>query len=446
MALSGLDIYKLLPKTNCRQCGLATCLAFAMQLARKSLPIEKCPFISAESRRILEEQALPPIRPVNIGYGDKQFEIGNETVIFRHEEKFRNPAAIGFIIEDSLNDEAIKKRLEEIEEMRFTRVGQELNLNLISLRQNKDGERFLKALETVTSSTGMPLMLMSGDLSALEKAAQACRQRNPLLYAAKEDNYAAAGAIAKKLNLPLVVMAQDLEKLSRISGELEKEGIKQIVLDTGAKPPAEKIWDLTQIRRQALKKKNRALGFPALAIAENEDPFREALEAGDYLAKYAGIILVKNLRKEEALSILTLRQNLYTDPQKPLQVEPKIYSVGKTDASSPVLITTNFSLSYYTVLGEVEGSKIPAHILSVDTQGMSVLTAWAAEKFNAETISRALNENRLKELSDGKNIIIPGYVAMISGELQERSGFKITVGPKEASGIPAFLKNLMRVP
>jgi acetyl-CoA decarbonylase/synthase complex subunit gamma len=442
MALSGLDIYKLLPKTNCRQCGLATCLAFAMQLAKKALPIEKCPFVSLEAKTTLEAQALPAIKLITLGNNESKFDIGNETVMFRHEEKFRNPTGIGFIIDDNLSDSEIKERLRTINQLKFERVGQELRVNLVAIKQNKDAQRFLEATKLLLDNTIFPIMLMSSDPVALKQAAVISHERKPILYSAVQENFAQIGAIAKELQLPLVVTAQDINQLGQLAKELNGLGVSELILDTGIKPVADKIWDLTQLRRQALKKSNRSLGYPSLAIVEKVDPYEEAIEACAYIAKYAGIVLINGVAAWEVLSILTLRQNIYTDPQKPLQIDPKLYAIGQVSQDSPVLITTNFSLSYYTVLGEVESSKLPAYILSVDTQGMSVLTAWAAEKFNAETITKSLVNLGVREVIGHKNLIIPGYVAMISGDLEEQSGFRIIVGPKEAAGIPAFLKNI----
>ncbi|MFA4992404.1 MAG: acetyl-CoA decarbonylase/synthase complex subunit gamma [Candidatus Omnitrophota bacterium] len=442
MALSGLDIYKLLPKTNCRKCGMATCLAFAMQLAKKTLTIEKCPFISPEAKAALDEQALPAIKLITLGNCDSKFEIGNETVMFRHEEKFRNPAALGFIIDDNLLDSEIKKRLEKINQLKFERVGQLLEVNLIAINKNTDAKRFLEVTELVLNNTILPIMLMSADLVALKQAAAAAKARKPLLYCATKDNLAEIAPIARELALPLVVVARDIDGLAHLAKELNSLGVRDLILDTGVKSVADKVWDLTQLRRQALKKSNRSLGYPSLAIVDKTDSYEEAIVAGAYIAKYAGLVLIKGVETWEVLAVLTLRQNIYTDPQKPLQIEPKLYPVGKTTEKSPVLITTNFSLSYFTVLGEVESSKIPSYILSVDTEGMSVLTAWAAEKFNAESITKSLDKFGVQDAVKHRNLIIPGYVAVLSGDLEEKSGFKVIVGPKEAAGIPAFLKNL----
>lgn len=413
-----------------------------MQLAKKAVGIDKCPYLSEEAKRTLEASALPPIKLISIGAGDSRLEIGNETVIFRHEEKFHRPCGIGFIIDDSIADAEIKKRLERINKLKFERVGQELRVNLVALRQRADAKRFIEALKLVCAHTELALVLMTDDACALKEALEAAKGKNPLVYRATKENLALVSTLAAEFKVPLVVSAADLEGVSALTAELNSKGVVNLIIDTGDKGISQKLWDLTQIRRQALKRSNRALGYPALAIAERDDPYEEALEAAAYIAKYAGIVLIKGTESWEALSLLTLRQNIYTDPQKPLQIEPKLYPIGQVTDKSPVLVTTNFSLSYYTVLGEVEASKIPSYILSVDTEGMSVLTAWAAEKFTPGKIAESLNKFAAKDAVSHNRLIIPGYVAVISGELEEESGWKIVVGPKEAAGIPSFLKNL----
>lgn len=442
MAFSGLDIYKLLPKTNCRECGFVTCLAFAMQLAKKTVNIDKCPYLNEDVKKTLEASSLPPVKLVTVGEGENKLEIGNETVMFRHEEKFHHPCGLGFIIEDNLEVPQIKERLQKIGRLKFERVGQELKVNLVAIRQNKDKERFLNAVKTVFSNTKLPLVLMSEELQALQEALEITGTRKSLVYRATKDNLAKISKLAKDFKAALVVCAPDLEILSSLTKELNAYGVGELVLDTGRKSISEKIWDLSQIRRQALKKSNRSLGYPALVVVDRDDPYEEAIEAATYISKYAGIILLKGVESWEALSLLTLRQNIYTDPQKPLQIESKLYQVGLVTDKSPLLVTTNFSLTYYTVLGEVEASKVPSYIASVDTEGMSVLTAWAAEKFTPDKINESINKFGIKEKISHQRMIIPGYVAVMSGELEEKSGWQVVVGPKEAAGIPSFLKNL----
>jgi len=442
MALSGLDIYKLLPKTNCRECGFATCLAFAMQLAKKAVSIDKCPYLSDEAKKILEASSLPPIKLITIGRGDNKLEIGNETVLFRHEEKFHNPCGIGFIIEDSLSVEVIKQKLKQISNLKFERVGQTLDVNLIAIKQTTSKENFVKVVKLIIDNTRLALVLMSDDPDALKAALEITKDSNPLIYHVSQQNLEAISKLAQEFKVPVVVSAADLAGLTNLTTTLTNKGIQDLVLDTGKKSIADKIWDLTQGRRQALKKSNRSLGYPFLVIMDNDDPYEEVIQAATYICKYASIVLMKGIESWQVLSLLTLRQNIYTDPQKPLQIEPKVYPVGKTTEESPVLVTTNFSLTYYTVLGEVEASKVPSYIISVDTEGMSVLTAWAAEKFTPEKITESMNKFSVSDIVSHKNIIIPGYVAMMSGDLGEQSGWQVIVGPKEAAGIPSFLKNL----
>ncbi|MBU1091138.1 MAG: acetyl-CoA decarbonylase/synthase complex subunit gamma [Candidatus Omnitrophica bacterium] len=442
MALSGLDIYKLLPKTNCRECGFATCLAFAMQLAKKTVTLDKCPHLKEEAKNVLQASSLPPIKLVSVGEGDSKISIGNETVLFRHEEKFYNPCGVGFIIEDNSSDSEIQAKLEKIKALKFERIGQELNVNLIALKQSGDAKRFLEVVKLVSANCTLALVLISDDLGALKGALDLTKDKKPLIYHATKDNLSQIAQLAKDYKVPLVVTDADLESLSNLTGELNKQGLSDLILDTGRKSIAGRIWDLTQIRRQALKKSNRSLGYPVLVMIDAEDPFEEAMEAASYIAKYAGIILIKSIESWQSLSLLTLRQNIYTDPQKPLQIEPKLYSIGQVSDKSPVLVTTNFSLTYYTVAGEIEASKVPTYILSVDTEGMSVLTAWAAEKFTPDKISESINKFALSDAVSHKRMVIPGYVAVMSGELEDKSSWQVVVGPKEASGIPSFLKNL----
>ncbi|MBU0549243.1 MAG: acetyl-CoA decarbonylase/synthase complex subunit gamma [Candidatus Omnitrophica bacterium] len=443
MALSGLDIYKLLPKTNCRECGFVTCLAFAMQLVKRQALPEKCPYLSEQAKSALDAASRPPIKLVVIGEGEDKLEIGNETVMFRHEEKFHHPTGLGFIIEDGLSSEEILKTVNKINALSFERIGCLLRPNLIAIKQNGDASVFAAAVKLVKEHTNLGLVLISKDASAQRSALEIAACGKPLIYGLDKNNLEAFTKLAVEFKVPLVVSLQDLSELSAVAGKLIAQGVEDLILDTGNKNIAEKIWDLTQIRRRGLYRSERSLGFPTIVtIEDSADRFDPILEAATYIAKYAGVVLIKANEPWQALSLLTLRQNIYTDPQRPLQVESKLYPIGNTSDKSPVLITTNFSLSYYTVLGEVEASKIPAYIMTIDTEGMSVLTAWAAEKFTPESISAAIDKYGLKEQVCHKQLVIPGYVAVMSGKLEDACGWQVAVGPKEASGIPSFLKNL----
>ena len=268
-------------------------------------------------------------------------------------------------------------------------------------------------------------------------------KNKPLLYCANKNNYQKMAHLAKEFNVPLAAKAQDLDSLAELTKNINDIGVNDLVLDIDTDSIKKKIWYFTQIRRLSLKKSFRPLGYPVMGFINNTDSYQELIEAATLISKYANIVILNGSAPWQALSILTLRQNLYTDPQRPLQVEPKLYSIGHTTDKSPVLVTTNFSLSYYTVLSEVEASKIPSYILSVDTEGMSVLTAWAAEKFTAEKVTESLNKASAKEKVSHNRLIIPGYVAVMSGDLEEKSDWEVLVGPKEAAGIPSFLKNVI---
>lgn len=441
MAFSGLDIYKLLPKTNCRQCGFSTCLAFAMQLARKAVKIEKCPYVSKESKEILEAQALPPIKLVSLGEGDNKLGIGDESVIFRHEEKFYHPCGIGIIIQDNFSDKEIKERVFKANSLEFERVGQKIKLDLIAIEDKTKTDRFAEAVKIVADNTEIALVLISDRIESLKESLGILKNKKPLIYPVRKDNLEAMAGLAKNYGAVLGICAKDLDDAATLTEELNRQGVSELVLEIDSGSISDKIWDLTQIRRLALKKRFRALGYPTLTIIKDNDPHEQIQEAATYICKYSGIILLEAFEDFQILPLLTLRQNIYSDPQKPLQIEPKMYPIGNVNDKSPVLVTTNFSLSYFTVLGEVEASKVPSYIISVDTEGMSVLTAWAAEKFTPQKITEALATVKVKDSISHNNLIIPGYVAVMSGELEDESGFRVIVGPKEAAGIPSFLKN-----
>ncbi|MBI4335323.1 MAG: acetyl-CoA decarbonylase/synthase complex subunit gamma [Candidatus Omnitrophica bacterium] len=443
MALSGLEIYKLLPKTNCKECGFPTCLAFAMQLAAKKTTLNKCVKVSEDAKQALEGAAQPPIKLVTVGSGENKLELGNETVLFRHEETFHHPAGVGFILEDSLPEKEFRDRIAAINKLEFHRVGQTIRVNLIALgNASKDESAFLARAKIIQDATKLNIVLMSENPSAMGKALEVLKDRRPLIYAAGSHNYEAFAKIAKQFNAPLAVTAQSLDELSNLTQKIKALGVEELVLEADAKEELQKLSDLVNIRRLALKKQFRPLGYPVIVFTNEDDPFRESIMASTCVIKYAGIVIMKNAGPWAVMPVLTSRQDIYTDPQKPVQVEPKVYEVGAVTKDSPVIITTNFSITYYTVEGEVEASKVPSYMIACDCEGMSVLTAWAAEKFTPEKIAEALSKYGVAQKVSHKNIIIPGYVAVMSGKLEDITGWKVVVGPREAAGLPSFLKGL----
>jgi len=446
MALSALDIYKLLPKTNCKKCGSPTCLAFAIRLLAKKGSLEECPYVSDEAKKILTEASEPPIRTIVVGPENKRKELGGETVLFRHEKRFYHSTAVAISVTDNLLDSQLKERLSQIKKLRFERVGQELNVDLVAIfNESKDTKKFLHTVKLCFSETGMGLILISNNLEALKEVVTGVKEVRPIIYSANESNLDEFLNFAKTNSLPLVLKGGDLESTLKLSENIVNKGYKELILDVTEESFAQTLQNLTILRRLSILKNFRPAGFPLICFTKKKEKYLETLEAATFIAKYASIVVVNFLELEEHLPFLTLRQNIYTDPQKPVTVEPKLYEFGSVGRASPLLVTTNFSLTFYTVSPEIENSKIPSYLLVTDTEGMSVLTAWAAEKFTAESIAKAIKDANVEEKLDHRKVIIPGYVAILSGKLGDLSGWQVIVGPKEASGIPKFLKQLVLV-
>jgi len=441
VALTGLDIFKLLPKKNCNECGVPTCLAFAMALAAGKAKLESCPYVSDEAKEALGAAAAPPINLVKLGAAedDHQTEIGDEHVIFRHDKTFYHPPAV--VVEVSDTDDAVAERVAKINELKFERVGLEYTVDLVGIRNaSGDAAKFAEAAKKVAGLTKLSLMLISEDAGALKAALDAVANRRPVLAWATPGNHAEVVAVAKEKGCPVVVKGDGLDETAELAEKIAKDGHKELILDTGARETGAVLADLTQIRRQAIKKKFRPLGHPVVAFAAEDDPQAEMMQAAVYVAKYASMVVIKTVERPEVLTLLTWRQNVYTDPQKPIQVQTKIYEVGDVTPKSPVYVTTNFSLTYYTVEGEVSASKIPAYIIPCDTDGTSVLTAWAAGKFSGESIAETMKKLDIESKVEHRDVVIPGYVAVLSGKLKEESGWNVVVGPREAAGIPSFAK------
>ena len=448
MALTGLQIYKLLPKTNCKECGFPTCLAFAMKLAAKQAELSQCPHISEEAKQALAEASAPPIRLVTVGVGDKKVEVGNETVMFRHEKTFYHPPGIFVRVKDTQPKEEVESIVSQALGYSVERVGMDLTLNGIAVENaSGDAGTFAACVETVRAKADdYPLILISEDAEAMKAALEKEGGKNPLLYTATPENWEAMAAVAKEHKVPLAVRADgDLSALAELVEKVKGAGVEDIVLDPGKRDPAGTLAVMTQLRRLALKKNFRLLGYPIITFPGEgaESPEEEALIAAQHIAKYGGFIVMDHFDPAVAYPLLTLRLNIYTDPQKPIQVSPGVYEIGKPGPESPLLVTTNFSLTYFSVAGEVDGSGVPSWLLICDSEGMSVLTAWAAGKFDAEKIAKTVKQYSVEEKIKHRKIIIPGFVAVISGELEdELPGWEVLVGPREAVDIPNYLKTV----
>lgn len=444
MALTGVEIFKLLPKTNCKKCGFPTCLAFAMKLAQRQATIDACPDVSEEAKKILGEAAAPPIRPVTIGDGDRAIKMGEENVLFRHEKKFVNPCAFAVEVKDSMSDGDIEKIINEVKDSEINRVGQLLRIDAILVSNvSGDQERFESVVRMINEKAPeVPLILNTSNPATAETGLKIIADKKPLLYGADQDNFEAMASVAKNYKVPLGVKAKGLESLSALTEKIKGLGLEDLVIDSAARTAKEILEDNTYIRRAAIKKNFKPLGFPVITFANREDSILEALIATLGVTKYSSIVVLSSIEKWKNLALFTLRQNIYTDPQVPMQVEQKIYKIGEPTPESPLLITTNFSLTYFIVSGEIENSKVPSRLAVMDSEGLSVLTAWAAGKFTASKIAQFIQESGIEKEVSHRELIIPGYVAILSGAIEEKlPGWKVTVGPREANGLPAFLRS-----
>lgn len=442
MALTGVEIFKLLPKTNCKKCGFPTCLAFAMKLAQRQASLDLCPDVSEEAKQKLGEASAPPVRPITFGTGDKAVKMGEETVLFRHDKRFVNPCAFALEIKDTSAD--IDSRIEEVMKSEIDRVGQKLRVDAIALMNNSnDAGKFEAAAKTIAQKApDVPVIVCSGNPLAAEAAVKHFADKKPIVYGANSENAEAMANIAKTHKATLGVTANNLDELSSLTEKIKSFGVQDMVIDSGARKAKEILRDNTFIRRAAIKKNFKPFGYPVITFAQREDSLMESLIGTIGVAKYSSIIVLSSIEKWKNLALFTLRQNLYTDPQVPMQVEQKIYKIGEPSPESPLLITTNFSLTYFIVSGEVENSKVPSYLAVMDNEGLSVLTAWAAGKFTAAKIAQFIKDSGVENTLSHRELIIPGYVAILSGAIEDKlEGWKVIVGPREANGIPAFLRS-----
>ena len=442
MALSGLDIFKLLPKTNCGDCGVPTCLAFAMKLAQKQAELDQCPHASEEAQSTLGAASEPPMRTVKIGAGESSFKIGGETEMFRHEKTFYHETAIFIDIQDTNETTTIEAQVKEADGYLIERVGENLQLNGFCIsNSSRDPDSYLVALDAVLANTSKPLLFNCSDPSTMRLALAKLKDRRPLI----NPNGAEAKEfieLAKEAEATLVVSSDSLDDLAKQTEAIVQSGFKDLVLNLTTGGLGHQLQNNSILRRSALRKGFKPFGFPIITFVQEQDEHELLADAAVNLCKYAGIVVLPHFNPELVLTLYALRQNIYTDPQKPIQVEPKVYPIGEPRPDSPVFVTTNFSLTYFIVSGEIENSGHSAWLVVPDCEGMSVLTAWAAGKFNGETIAKFVKEIDLANQVTGRELIIPGLVASISGELEEAlPGWNITVGPQEAADLGPFINH-----
>jgi acetyl-CoA decarbonylase/synthase complex subunit gamma len=444
--LTGMEIFKLLPKTNCGECGVPTCMAFAMKLAQKNVELSACPYASDEARGVIGLASEPPIRLVRFGSGSRTVTMGNELVMFRHEKTFVHQTALAVQLDSTLPDSRLQTASSLLDKHTIERAGEKLSVDALLVNDAGDGvDRFCAAVRTVAASFGGPLILKSASAERLVKAAEMVPDRFPLLHALTGANADVIGEYAHAKKLPVAIAGNDLDELFSLSDALAAKGHRDIVLDLSASSMFDTLRNNTIVRKAALNASIRQVGYPIMNfVTGRTSPAALVADASTALCKYASLLVIDRFEPETLLPLLMLRQNVYTDPQKPIQVEPKVYPVGEPNAASPLLVTTNFSLTYFIVSGEVESSGVPAHLAVVDAEGLSVLTAWAAGKFSAEKIAAFINAQEIGRSLTKKKVVLPGYVSCLSGELEEKMpGWEVLVGPQEASDIGPFMKRFV---
>lgn len=444
MPLSGLEIYKLLPQTNCKECDYPTCLAFAMKLAAKQAELKDCPYVTDEAKEKLEAASAPPIRLVELKGKEKELKVGNETVLFRHEKTFYNKPGLFLKIEDSEDPEQLKKVVSEADAFLVDYVGIDLYLDGFALQASSGNpESFRNAVAATLEITKKPIILIAPDAESAKAGLDACDGTRPLLYAANSENWEGMTALAQESNTALAVQSDSFEELAELTEKIKATGFEDIVIDPAVVGYGDSLEKMTILRRLALKSNYRPLGFPMITFPGADPNLDETLLASEHIAKYGGLIVLNEFNPASLYALLVLRQNIYTDPQKPIQVQPGVYEINSPDGDAPLMVTTNFSITYFAVANEVEGSGNPGWLLVADAEGMSVLTAWAAGKFDAERIAKDVKAFDVEEKVNHKKLILPGHVAVLSGELEEElPGWEIMVGPREAVDLPAYIKTM----
>jgi len=461
MALSGIQIYKLLPQTNCKECGFPTCLAFAMKLAAKQADLDKCPYVSDEARETLAESAAPPVRLVTLASdggdpsGRREVKSGNEIVLFRHEKTFFNPAGVFIRVYDDQPLDEIKARVEEAANYSVEYVGMDLTIDGFAVEATGDGSKFSAAVSTVLETATLPLILIASDAGVMGKGLQAAEGTRPLIYGATPDNWEGFAELAREHGAPMAIRADSVSALAELTEKIKGAGVEEIVLDPGVRDLRSSLAMSTLIRRMALKKNFRPLGFPIInfpsecararaadgALDGTSDEGMVAVTATQAITKYGGFIVLDRFSPATVYPLLVLRSNIYTNPQEPIQVQPGLYEINDPQADSALMVTTNFSITYFSVANEIDGSGIPGWLLVADAEGMSVLTAWAAGKFDAERIAKSVKTTGIADKISHRKLVLPGHVSVLLGELEEElPGWEILVGPREAVDLPGYLK------
>ncbi|WP_042276933.1 acetyl-CoA decarbonylase/synthase complex subunit gamma [[Clostridium] dakarense] len=445
MALKALDIFKLTPKKNCKDCGFPTCMAFSMKVASGAIEVSKCPHMSDDAIAQLSEATAPLMKGLKIGTGAAEYEVGAETVLFRHEKTLvnRNRFAVDFC--ECMTDEEIDAKINNIRNVNYIRIGEEMKVEMALLEyfENKDG--FLKLINKVKDS-GLELayIINCEDPAVAKEAVEILKDKKPVLYGANKDNYKEMIEVVKGDKLPLGVKASSLEELYSTVESVQKAGYKELILDVTGDSIKDTFTNAVQVRRIALKEQDRTFGYPSIVFANklsDKNPNMEVALSSMFTIKYGSIIVLDDINYSKALPLFALRQNIFTDPQRPMRVETKIYPINNPDENSPVLVTVDFALTYFIIAGEIERSKVPTWLVIPDAGGYSVLTAWAAGKFGGNSIAKFINECGVADKTKNRDLIIPGKVAVLKGDIEDSlPGWNVVIGTEESMELPKFLR------
>jgi acetyl-CoA decarbonylase/synthase complex subunit gamma len=458
--LGPMDLYPLLPKTNCGKCPQKVCMGFAVQLCERNATLEECPPLFEDKYKEglakLRELLAPPVKEVVIGKGDHTVKIGGELVLRRHELRYLNPTAIAIVVDDEMPEDKLLAQVKETEAFAYGYIGMTLKLDMIAVRStSKDPTKFENAVKKVVETTNMPLILWSLDPPTLERCLKVVQDRRPLLYAATKDNWQDMGEIALKYKCPLAVHSPDsIKTLRSIVSVLKTWKVEDIVLDVGCKfgeGMSSTINNLTMLRTSAIIEEDAFSGFPLIATpisvwAEGNKNVRpevlgweESCLASMLIVKYTDLIMLSSANMWTTLPLVILRNNIYNDPRKPVIVETGLRTFGNQDPeNSPVFLTCNFALTYYTVLSDID--KMDCYLMVTDTEGTSVESAVAGRKMTADKIADTVKSCGIEDKIKHRTMIIPGMAARLKGDIEDATKWDILVGPRDSGGIASFLK------
>ena len=445
MALKGLDIFKLSPKKNCKECGCPTCMAFSMKVAQGAVDIAACPYFSPEALAKLSAATEPPMKTIKVGAGDAELSLGGETVLFRHEKTFVSRTRYAMSLCTCMDDETVAQKLEDIKKVDYERIGERMFVEMVYVNYSADGKQDYVELVKKAAETGRILILDCKDAEIAKAALEVCKDGKPILNGADASNYEAMNAVATAAGVVLGVSGADLSEIHDTVEKLEGLGNKNLVIDVTGADVKETFKNAVQIRKAAIKDGDRTFGYPSIVnlhkIAAG-DLHKQAALLSLFTMKYGSVIVAEHIGYAEALPLYGLRQNLFTDPQKPMKVEPGVYPLNGADENSVCLTTVDFALTYFLVSGELERSGVPVNLIINDAGGLSVLTSWAAGKFSSSSIAKFFQEQDIEGKIKSRKLIIPGKVAVLKGELEAKMpGWEIIIAPNEAVQLVKFMKD-----